>query len=398
MKRTNTLALAPTKERHQRLLEVADACARLWNELNYRRRQSFFKGEIDWESKDLYNKYKGTIGSATAQQIQRKNSEAWKSFFALLKLKVKGKLPPHIQKIRPPRYWKDRESEKRKLLILVRCDCYKLEADTLKLPKKLNVRWKGQPKWNGWVRQGLLTLIYDPINKKWYARQVVEVKPPHQPLSDKRAYVDLGVLELLTVVVDGERQALAYSGRPALADWWYFSHRIDGLKSIAAGTNGQKTTKRVRLLFRRRTLRFRQHVNTAVRKTIERLWREGVSELVVGDLKDIRASVNGGRKSNTMVHNFWSHRYLMQRIREVAEEYGISVKTVNERGTSSRCPWCGSEEVVKRGRLLKCNDCGIEAHRDVVGALNIGAVHNGGHVNRVMAHPLEVQVRASKNP
>jgi len=219
----------------------------------------------------------------------------------------------------------------------------------------------------------------------------VEVEPPHQPLSDKRAYVDLGVLNLLTVIVDGERQALAYSGRSALADWWYLSHRIDGLKSIAAETNGRKTTKQVRVLFRRRTLRFRQHVNAAVRRAIERLWQEGVSEIVAGDLKDIRASVNGGRKSNAMVHNFWSHRYLLRRIREVAEEYGISVETVNERGTSSKCPWCGSEEVVKRGRLLKCKECRIEAHRDVAGALNIGAVHNGGHVNGVMAHPLEVQ-------
>jgi len=244
----------------------------------------------------------------------------------------------------------------------------------------------------------LLTLIHDSARQKWYARQSVEVEPPHQPLSDKRAYVDLGVLELLTMVVEGKRKALAYSGRRALSDWWYLSHEIDGLKSVAMETNGRKTTKLTKVLFRRRTLRFRQHVNTAVRRAIVQMWQEGVSEIVVGDLNDIRASVNGGRKSNAMVHNFWSHRYLVQRIREVAEEYGISVETVNERGTSSRCPWCGSGEVVKRGRLLKCKRCGIEAHRDVAGALNIGAVHKGGHVNGVVAHPLEVQVWASKNP
>ncbi|HDI12921.1 MAG TPA: transposase, partial [Hadesarchaea archaeon] len=145
MKRTNTFALAPTKTQHERLLEIADACARLWNELNYRRRQSFFKGEINWESRDLYDKYKGTIGSATAQQVQRKNNEAWRSFFALLRLKAEGKLPPHVQKVRPPRYWKNRETGERKLLILVRCDCYRLEAGALKLPKKLKVKWKGQP-------------------------------------------------------------------------------------------------------------------------------------------------------------------------------------------------------------------------------------------------------------
>ncbi len=395
MKRTNTFALAPTEKQHMQLLEIADTCARLWNEINYRRRQSFFKGKINWEGKDLYDKYKNIIGSATAQQIQRKNNEAWKSFFTLLRLKAEGRLPSHIQKVRPPRYWKNRKSEKQKLLILARCDCYKFEADILKLPKKLKVKWKGQPKWNGWLRQGLLTLIYDSVRQKWYARQAVEVEPPHQPLSNKRAYVDLGVLELLTIVVDGERQAFAYSGRPALADWWYLSHRIDGLKSVATETNGKRSTKRIQMLFRRRTRRFRQHVNTAVRRAIERLWQEGVSEIVAGDLKDIRTNVRGGRKSNSMVHNFWSHRYLVQHIREVAEEYGISVETVDERGTSSRCPRCKAEDVVKRGRLVKCKRCGLEAHRDAVGSVNIGLAQGGDLpaevVNGVVARPLEVQ-------
>jgi len=43
--------------------------------------------------------------------------------------------------------------------------------------------------------------------------------------------------------------------------------------------------------------------------------------------------------------------------------------------------------------LSGCKACEIEAHRDVVGALNIGAVHKGGHVNGAMAHPLEACVK-----
>jgi putative transposase len=74
MKRTNTFALAPTSEQRQRPFQVADACASLWNELNCRRRQSFFKGQISWEDRDLYDKYKGVVGSAMAQQIHRRNS------------------------------------------------------------------------------------------------------------------------------------------------------------------------------------------------------------------------------------------------------------------------------------------------------------------------------------
>jgi len=41
-----------------------------------------------------YEKYRGELGSANAQQVINKNNEAWSSFFSLLKLKKKGKLPP----------------------------------------------------------------------------------------------------------------------------------------------------------------------------------------------------------------------------------------------------------------------------------------------------------------
>ncbi len=45
-----------------------------------------------------------------AQAVIQKNEEAWKSFFKLLDLRKQGKLPPHIKKISPPGYWKDRLS------------------------------------------------------------------------------------------------------------------------------------------------------------------------------------------------------------------------------------------------------------------------------------------------
>ncbi len=69
MRRTNIFKLKPTKEQERKLFELANNCSRLWNEINYKRRQSFFKGErkIDWNTDKEYNKYKRLIGSATAQ-------------------------------------------------------------------------------------------------------------------------------------------------------------------------------------------------------------------------------------------------------------------------------------------------------------------------------------------
>jgi len=99
MQRTNTFILAPTVEQERILWERAADCAKLWNEATYRRRQTYMNYQpLDWECKDLYQKYSPSIDSASAQQILRKNNESWRSFFALKRLEREGKLPPNIEK------------------------------------------------------------------------------------------------------------------------------------------------------------------------------------------------------------------------------------------------------------------------------------------------------------
>ena len=99
------------------------------------------------------------------------------------------------------------------------------------------------------------------------------------------------------------------------------------------------------------------------------------------------------------MHNFWSPRYLYKRISEKAEEYGIRTRRADERGgTSSECPRCGSKHVTKSGRLLKCMKCGLEAHRDAVGCINIGLAQGerlpAGVINRAVTRPLLLSVGA----
>jgi len=115
MKRTNTFIVEGSKV----LWELADNCSRLWNEVNYERRQAYIHyRKFSWYPKHLYEKYAPIIGSATAQQIINKNSEAWRSFFSLKKLECEGKLPDHITKISMPRYWK--KNGKRELRIVAK--------------------------------------------------------------------------------------------------------------------------------------------------------------------------------------------------------------------------------------------------------------------------------------
>ncbi len=155
-----------------------------------------------------------------------------------------------------------------------------------------------------------------------------------------------------------------------------------------------KHASRLRKLYRKRK-RFRHSINTIVSRFVELCYNKGVSEIVVGDLNGIRSirirSNNSKcKKTNSMIHNFWSHRYryLIKRIKGKAEEYGIKVTEVKESYTSSVCPKCGSKNVEKRRRSFKCL-CGLEAHRDAVGCVNIGLAQGAklpvGAVNRAVA-------------
>lgn len=387
MKRTNTFAIKFKNE--AKAFERANGCSALWNVLNYKRRQSFFNnnGNIDWDYSAEYKSFAPNIGSSTAQQIIRKNDSAWRIFFKLLKLKSEGKLPPHIEKVNPPGYWKDRKTGLPILRILIRFDEYKIKGRIIKFSKNLKGRIYGNLKWAG--KQGLLFVRYDGLRHKWYAYMPVETQAFAQPIGHRQAYVDFGVRYPITAIIT--EKPIAYNGSPMLSDWWYWNDGIAKHQATLNYVNDSRTSKRLKKFYRTRQLRFRHAINNLVKDFVQRCYDNGVNEIIAGDLTCIRDNGSKGKKSNTMINNFWSHKYLADRLTYTAENYGISVKLVDERGTSSVCPRCGSDNKTRRGRLFKCKDCGLEAHRDCVGAFNIGLVHGNlsreGDSNGMMTHP-----------
>jgi hypothetical protein len=65
MRRTNTFILDPTVEQERMLRDKATSCAKLWNEATYRKRQAYMNYQpLDWECKDLYQKYSPLIERA----------------------------------------------------------------------------------------------------------------------------------------------------------------------------------------------------------------------------------------------------------------------------------------------------------------------------------------------
>ncbi|MGB9024031.1 MAG: transposase [Candidatus Bathyarchaeia archaeon] len=383
MKRTNLFNLAPTSEQHRILQGLAVNCAKLWNEINHLHRQQYSDYvKLDWNPQ-AYKRYVPRIVSATAQQVVRKNNEAWRAFLALKRMEKNGKLPSTIKRVKPPGYWK--RDGRYMLRILFRCDSYHMRNGCVDLPRGLSIPFKGKLKWAG--KQGRLEVAWDTLSKKWRVFQVVHVKPIITPLGSKTCYIDLGVRNLATIWLPEWRQPVAYQSGRLLADWWYWTNRIAQHQQRLATVNERRKSKQLSKLYRTRRKRFRHAVATFARQLVKDLYARGVSSIVIGELTGIRNNNNHGRQGNAMVHNYWSHKYVADRLKWTAEEYGMKIRTVSEAYTSQTCPRCGSRHSLHVLRRFHCLDCGLEAHRDAVGVLNIAA-RCGGYAVRPMAWPM----------
>jgi putative transposase len=177
MKRTNTVKLVVDRETHEELKKLGIVTAKCWNEVNWLRMQQFKRGErVDFAKteKEVYEKYKNVL-KVNASQVARKNAEAWRSFFSLMKDKKEGKLPKWF-KPRPPGYWKYKDRTYR-LIIFIRNDRYVVDenAGVVYLKDfKLALRFRGKLKWHG--KQGRLEIVYNEARTRWYAHIPVEVE------------------------------------------------------------------------------------------------------------------------------------------------------------------------------------------------------------------------------
>ncbi len=352
--------------------------------MNYLRRQEFFEGKpIDFNKteKIVYEEYKKEIGSATVQQIARKNAEAWRSFFTLLRKKRNGESPNWL-KPKPPGYLKD--NGKRKPLIVLRNDQYRIEGNRLILKgigkfERLEVQFKGRIHLKG--KQRRLEIVYDNVKRKWYAHisYTVEermnnkewVRVPRESLGNLFAGIDLGVNNLMAVYVENGESFLV-NGRPLKSIAFYWQKRIAEYQS-KINKSGAKKSKKLSRMHQKAKLQAKHYINTAVRQTVERLYHLGVSRIVVGYPKEIARNPEKGRKQNYLLSHVWRFNTVIQRLKEVAEEYGIQVLVVNEAFTSKTCPVCGKPHEGARfvRGLFKCPATGLVFNADLVGAFNI---------------------------
>jgi putative transposase len=369
VRRTNTFAVRPLSTQDEQLLrDLLDASASLWNELTYERRQNFFDGKSVWDTADYRKQYVGVLGSATAQQVIRKNSEAWRSFFAA---REDG------EDTAPPGYWGN-EDEGRELRTYIRNDLYTLETgqrSRLEIPvgqdlkdeyglgyhERLRLEVAGDPKWDG--EQGRLELYYDEVDDTFRAFQPVTVPDSRRdsPLAEESAALDVGANNLVACTTTTGQQYL-YEGRDLFARFRETTEEIARLQSKLR--EGRYSSRRIRRLYRKRTRR-RDHAQDAlVRDLMERLYVEGVATVYVGNLTDV-LSEHWSARVNEKTHQFWAYRSFIDRLATTAEEYGITVEVESEAHTTAECPVCGERDNTERdGDVFRCS-CGYEGHADL---------------------------------
>jgi putative transposase len=373
MLRTSIALLTPTGEVEAKLFEYAEQSAILWNISNYERRRAHQQHakipSYASQCKSLkYNETFKKLGTWKAQALLAKLDEAWRSFYALLRLKKTGKLPPHIRRLAPPRYRK-RNGNREVTAFYVRNDGWSANENEISLGRDTRVQYRCGDLWVG--KQGRLEVRRDELSRKWYAHIPVEVPggSPGRIDAGKKASLDVGVCNLAALHMEGERPVI-FSGRGVLSDWVYHTKKIAAKQSKLP--SGRHTSKRIRLQFRVRQRRLRHAIYAMARTIFSLLEEKAAEELYIGDLNGIRQQANYGRRVDQKLHNFWAYDLIWKRLVELGEEYGISVSKVCERDTSRTCCLCGKRHGsrVKRG-LTVCRKVHMSVNADVNGAVNL---------------------------
>jgi len=228
----------------------------------------------------------------------------------LLKLKKEGKLPPFIKRVSPPKYWKDKETKKRKLMLVIRQDRYIVDEQNHKLILKdfeLEIDFVGRLRWYG--KQGRLEIYYNEARNAWYASIPVDVgveitkngnKIKHivhgeskniqveSPKGNKMASIDLGLNVLASVIIE-DGTWLLYKGVRAKEDYFYFEKKIAEVQSLADKTKNmgeyeayKELLKKKKRLHGKLKRRLRHLYKNLASHLIKELHKQGVSTIYLG--------------------------------------------------------------------------------------------------------------------
>ena len=377
MERTNIVQLMPSKRQEKILRECMLLSSCVYNMANYEARQNIFKNEKvpnffglqqKIQTKDDYQK----LGRSYALPRLQIYSETNSARFKLITSKKQSK-------VGLPKYLKNRKTNTTLPSYLVMDNSqYNLKGDYAFIPlsrqmrkenkikQKLKIRYNGILKWEGKQARGQIHLK----DNKFYLYQAVTIKEPTLKKSNIKAGLDLGIKRFFGLYISNGIEKVIGSKR-FYRHWQYLTNIISKEQSKIALLN-KKSSKILSRLFSKRAKWQDNLFNNIVAKLFKVLNRNNVSELVVGDLKNILEDNDKGKELNKMTHNYWSFNILLKKIINKAQEFGIALRMVTEEYTSRTCPICyDTSKSNCQDRIFQCSFCGYIDHRDIIGAKNI---------------------------
>lgn len=210
------------------------------------------------------------------------------------------------------------------------------------------------------LKHKLGTLRITKQANKWIAQISVTISTV-QKTGMKVMGVDLGLKVPAVAVTDDEKVRFFGNGRQNK-----FKKRK--FRSLRKTLGKKKKINAIRKL-NNKEQRWMKDQDHKISRTIVNFAKENkVSVIRLEQLANIRQTARTSRKNEKNLHT-WSFYRLSQFIEYKANLVGIKVEYVNPRYTSQICPNC-SEKNKAQGRKYKCK-CGVEKHRDLIGAMNI---------------------------
>ncbi len=377
--RTATVRLRVTREQARRCYGLLRSAGDVWAWLldsNRPRRQQGEPAISNYQAlcRELAKSDSfGELSTVAARSVLKRYSDAW---FQAAKRRKAGQqdagFPRRKRALVPVRFY---------------CGTFLLDGTRVRLPVA-----KGQPEL--WVRLArplpypadqvrAITLLAGG-GRLWLAVTAAVPIQPHDLDPGRVAGVDLGIIHPYAVVT--QDAGLLVSGRALRAE--SYLHRADqqarqtkaARRAPTPGQRGSRRWRRHRARLRGMEARHRRRVHQAhheaARQVIAFAVQRRIGTLVVGDPRGI-TDRDTGRVQNWRLRQ-WRRTHLLQALQDKAELAGITVRLVDERGTSSTCPTCQRRVPKPTGRRFHCPHCMLQGHRDLVGAANIAAKAGGG--------------------
>jgi putative transposase len=241
-------------------------------------------------------------------------------------------------------------------------------------------------------------LVYDKLARRYTWHLVVENgKQPKPAPGDNVVGVDPG--EIHPAVVSDEQSATIITCRERRHEGQGHNKRL--AKINRALSRKKKGSRRHKRLVRAKVRMKAKHARVArdmdhkiSRAVVAAAVERKAGTIVLGDVRDVADEVDCGKTQNQKTSQ-WTHGKIRQYVEYKAEAEGIKVELENEAYTTQTCPHCGHRHKPKE-RVYRCPACGFQAHRDVVGSVNILSRFKHGQPGKVSA-PAIVKHRIPHN-